>query len=214
MVITYDLATIPDGPELRSVVATPATIGGRDELRVSLTDEVTLRGVPGVDYVDQPTFVILPVDVENGTLEVDVRSGLNELAPDDARGFAGLAYRISEDRDRFEAVYVRPLNGRPLNPPSPREHRAIQYFAYPEWPFDRLREERPDGPYESGADIVPGAWMTLKLRIDGTHLTAWIDGVEVLSVAPTLVAPAVGQLGLFVDIGTEAYFANLRITSA
>jgi hypothetical protein len=127
-----------------------------------------------------------------------------KLAPDYARGFAGLAYRISESRDRFEAVYVRPLNGRPLNPPSPREHRAIQYFAYPEWPFDRLREERPDGPYESGADIVPGVWLTLKLQVGNDRLAAWVDGVEVLSVSPTLVASAPGQLGLFVDIGTDA----------
>jgi Domain of Unknown Function (DUF1080) len=211
--ITYDLAALPDGAELHSVVASPATIDGRDVLRVSLTDEVTLLGAPGVDYIDQPTFVILPVAFENGTLEVDVRSRLNELAPDHARGFAGLAYHISEERNRFEAVYVRPLNGRPLNPPRPREHRAIQYFAYPDWPFDRLRAERPDGPYESGADIVPGTWMTLKLHIDGSRLTAWVDGVEVLSISPTLIAPTIGQLGLFVDIGTEAYFSNLRITS-
>jgi hypothetical protein len=134
MKTSYDLATLPQGAELRSVVATPTTLNGRAVLRISLTDEVTLHGTPGVDYVDQPTFLILPVSFENGTLEVDVQSGLNALAPDYARGFAGLAYRISEDRDRFEAVYVRPLNGRSLNPPSPREYRAIQYFAYPGWP--------------------------------------------------------------------------------
>ncbi|HEY8662266.1 MAG TPA: family 16 glycoside hydrolase [Propionibacteriaceae bacterium] len=214
MEITYDLTTLPEGAELRSVVATPATRDGRQVLRVSLTDEVTLHGAPGVDYVDQPTFVILPVPFENGTLEVDVCSGLNALAPDYARGFAGLAYRISDAREWFEAVYVRPLNGRSLNPPTPRERRTIQYFAYPDWPFDRLREERPDGPYESGADIVPGAWLTLKVHVDGDRLTAWIDGVEVLSVAPSLVPASRGHIGLFVDIGTEAYFSNLRITPA
>jgi len=214
MEITYDLTTLPEGAELRSVVATPATRDGRQVLRVSLTDEVTLHGAPGVDYVDQPTFVILPVPFENGTLEVDVCSGLNALAPDYARGFAGLAYRISDAREWFEAVYVRPLNGRSLNPPTPRERRTIQYFAYPDWPFDRLREERPDGPYEPGADIVPGAWLTLKVHVDGDRLTAWIDGVEVLSVAPSLVPASRGHIGLFVDIGTEAYFSNLRITPA
>ena len=214
MEITYDLTTLPDGAELRSVVATPATLDGRQVLRVSLTDEVTVNGVAGVDYVDQPTFVILPVAFENGTLEVDFCSGLNALAPDYARGFAGLAYRISDAREWFEAVYVRPLNGRSLNPPTPRERRTIQYFAYPDWPFDRLREERPDGPYESGADIVPGAWLTLKVHVDGDRLTAWIDGVEVLSVAPSLVPASRGHIGLFVDIGTEAYFSNLRITPA
>src|SRR5664280_1256783 len=82
MDITYDLTTLPEGAELRSVVATPATLDGRQVLRVSLTDEVTLHGAPGVDYVDQPNFVILPVSFENGTLEVDVCSGLNALAPD------------------------------------------------------------------------------------------------------------------------------------
>ena len=214
MEITYDPTTLPDGAELRSVVAEPATLDGRQVLRVSLTDEVIVNGVAGVDYIGQPTFVILPVSFENGTIEVDVRSGLNELAPDYARGFAGLAYRISQDRDRFEAVYVRPLNGRLLKPPSPREHRAIQYFAYPDWPFDRLREEYPDGRYESGADIVPGSWLTLKVHVDGDRLTAWIDGVEVLSVAPALTPASQGHIGLFVDIGTEAYFSNLRITQA
>jgi len=214
MEITYDLTTLPDGAELRSVVAEPATLDGRQVLRVSLTDEVTVNGVAGVDYVDQPTFVILPLAFENGTLQVDLCSGLNALAPDYARGFAGLAYRISDDRDRFEAVYVRPLNGRSLNPPSPREHRAIQYFAYPDWPFDRLREEYPDGRYESGADIVPGSWLTLKVHVDRDRLTAWIDGVEVLLVAPSLVPAPRGHIGLFVDIGTEAYFSNLRIAQA
>ena len=52
-----------------------------------------------------------------------------------------------------------------------------------------------------------------ELHIDGSRLTAWVDGGEVLSVSPTLIAPTIGQLGLFVDIGTEAYFSNFRITS-
>jgi hypothetical protein len=107
MDITYDLASLPDGVELSSVVATTTTLDGREVLRVSLTEDVTLHGAAGVDYVDQPTFVILPVEFENGTLEVEICSGLTELAPDYARGFAGLAYRISDGRDRFEATSCR-----------------------------------------------------------------------------------------------------------
>jgi hypothetical protein len=42
-----------------------------------------------------------------------------------------------------------------LHPPSPRDQRAIQYFAYPDWKLDRLREQYPDGNYEAGADIGP-----------------------------------------------------------
>jgi hypothetical protein len=121
MEITYDLATLPEAAELRSVVATPANLEGRQVLRVSLTDEVTLNGVAGVDYVDQPTFVILPVPFENGTLEVDICSGLNELAPDYARGFAGLAYRISDARDRFDG----PGLARPHRPVRRHRHRGV-----------------------------------------------------------------------------------------
>ena len=62
-----------------------------------------------------------------------------------------LAYRVVDTEARFESVYLLPLNGRKTNPPSPRDKRAIQYFAYPDWKFDRLRKEYPDGRYESRA---------------------------------------------------------------
>jgi len=60
-------------------------------LRVELTDEVTLQGKPGVDYVDMPTFVIIPADFNNDTIEVDILSRLNGKGPADARAFAGIA---------------------------------------------------------------------------------------------------------------------------
>ena len=208
---TYDLGELPEGSTLRSVTVVPTTIVGRVALRVELTDSVTFDGRPGVDYVDQPTFVIIPATFINGSIEVDILSRLNGKGPADARAFAGIAYRIIEDGDRFEAIYLRPLNGRKTNPPAPRDQRAIQYFAYPDWPFDRLREEYPDGRYEAGADIGPDEWTNLKIDIDKTRLTAWIDGTEVLRVAETKATPATGAVGLFVDIGSESYFSNLTI---
>ena len=74
------------------------------------------------------------------------------------------------------------MNGQKTNPPSPRDQRAIQYFAYPEWKFDRLREQYPDGDYEAGADIGPDEWITLKLDIDDTSLTANVNGNETLTL--------------------------------
>ena len=177
----FDPTRLPAGARLRSVTAAPATAAGRTALRVELTDAVTLRGTPGVDYIDMPTFVIIPARFTTGTIEVDILSRLNSKGPADARAFAGIAYRITDDGDRFEAVYVRPLNGAKTSPPPPRHQRAVQYFAYPDWKFDRLRVEYPDGRYEAGADIAPDT---------------------------------AGAVGLFVDIGTEAYFSNLQITSA
>lgn len=70
-------------------------------------------GSPGVDFVDQPTFVILPLDLAAGRLEVDISSDLLPDAPDYARAFAGLAFAIADDCSTFEAVYIRPYNGLP-----------------------------------------------------------------------------------------------------
>ena len=208
---THSLTELPEGSELRSVTAATAEVAGRTALRVELTDAVTLQGKPGIDYVDMPTFVIIPASFENGTVEVDILSRLNGKGPDDARAFAGIAYRISDGGDRFEAVYVRPLNGWKANPPSPRDQRAVQYFAYPDWKFDRLREEFP-GRYETGADIGPDEWINLRIDIDDTRLSVAVNRTEALTVPETMAVPAAGNIGLFVDIGSESFFSNLRVT--
>ncbi len=209
---THDLTKLPEGSELRSVTAVPTEVSGRRALRVELTDAVTLQGMAGVDYVDMPTFLIIPASFENGTIEVDILSRLNGRGPADARAFAGIAYRITHGGDHFEAVYLRPLNGWKTNPPSPRDQRAVQYFAYPDWKFDRLREEFPDGRYEAGADIGPDEWTNLRIDIDGTRLTAAVNGTEALRLTETKSAPAAGNIGLFVDIGSESFFSDLRVT--
>jgi hypothetical protein len=205
---TYDLAVLPEGSTLHSVTATPAVASGRTALRVELTDAVTLQGAPHIDYVDMPTFVALPAAFENGTIEVDILSRLNGKGPPDARAFAGIAYRIAGDHERFEAVYVRPLNGSKASPPPPRDQRAVQYFAYPEWKYERLREKYPDGRYEAGADIGPDEWIHLKIDVD-TQVKVTINGTETLAIADTKGKQAAGSIGLFVDIGTEAFFSNL-----
>lgn len=211
---TLPLAELPAGATLHSVTATPVELDGRRALRISLTDEVTLNGTPDVDYHDEPTFVRIPADFDSGTIEFDVRSRLNAMAPEYARAFAGIAYRINADRSHFESVYLRPMNGLSLNPPGPRAQRAAQYFVYPEWKFDRLREVYPDGPFEAGADILPEVWHHVRVDITASTVVLTVDGQHVLHVDETLAEPVRGDLGLWVDIGTEAYFADLVITPA
>lgn len=210
---SFPLDVLPRGAELLSVDADVVSFDGRDALRASLTSE-TANGEPGVDYVDRPTFVILPVDFRNGRIDLEINSGLREDAPDYARGFAGIAYRVSADAQHFESVYVRPTNGRPLNPPAPRHQRAIQYFSYPEWPYERLRNEFPDSGFEAGADIVPNEWLSLSVEIQEDRVVASVNGEKVLDIADTMTAPSSGRVGLWVDIGTVAYFSNLVITPA
>jgi hypothetical protein len=58
---------------------------------------------------DEPTFVkIRDVDFQNGTIEVKVLSRLIPNAPDWARGFIGLAFRIDDKNTAFESIYIRP----------------------------------------------------------------------------------------------------------
>jgi concanavalin A-like lectin/glucanase superfamily protein len=209
--VRHSLTGPPSGAALRSVTAVPAQVDGRAGLRVQLTDEVAHEGTPGVDYVDQPTFVMIPAEFRTGTIEVDVRAGLTPTAPDYARGFAGIAYHLLDGGDRFEAVYLRPLNGASLDPPAPRQLRAVQYFAYPDWPFSRLRETYPEGVYEAGADITPDRWIHLAVTVDESTVTVSVDGVEVLTVREPKSAPVSGAIGLFVDIGTRAEFADLVV---
>ena len=165
-----------------------------------------------MDYVDQPTFVILPVMLRTGRITVDILSRLKSGAPEFARAFAGLAYHISDDCRAFESVYLRPLNGLKCAPPPPRHKRAIQHFAYPDWPFDRLRERFPDNPHEASADIGPDEWIRLDLSIGEKSVTAQVNGTTVLSVTDTLVPAISGRVGLWVDIGTEAFFSNLTVS--
>lgn len=209
--IHYDFGSLPEGARPQSVTASPVTIDGKHALRVTLTDEAS-NGEPNIDFVDMPTFLTIPLAFQNGTLAVDLYSKLRDDAPSYARGFAGLAYRISDCNDIFEAVYLRPLNGQKAMPETPRDKRAVQYFAYPNWRFERLRQEYPDGRFESGANIGPAEWVNLKLEIEDTHLTVFVNGVECLSLDKTKAEVNMGNIGLFVDIGTEAFFSDLRIT--
>jgi hypothetical protein len=159
-----------------------------------------------------PTFVRIPADFRNGTIEVDLLSRLNGKGPPAARAFIGVSYRITDSEAHFETIYLRPLNGRKKSPPSPRDRRAVQYFAFPDWKFDRLRQDFPDGHYESGADIAEDEWITLRLDVDERRVRVAVDGKEELTLTDAKGAPAAGGIGLWVGMGTEGYFANLRVT--
>jgi hypothetical protein len=205
----YGLHEVPAGATLHKVTAAPAEYKGRKALKVEFTDAAN-KDRPAVGG-DMPTFVLIPTNFKNGTIEVDLLGRLNGKGLPDARAFVGLAYRVDGEA-RFEAVYLRPLNGRKKNPASPRDKRAIQYFAYPDWKFGRLRREYPDGRYESGADIADDDWITLKLDIDDTRVRVSTNGKEELALTDTKAAPEAGGIGLWVGRGTEGYFTNLRIT--
>jgi hypothetical protein len=175
-------------------------------------DTIRVTKDPKVTAVDEATFAkLLDSCFNNGIIEVKVRSKLLEDAPDFARGFIGIAFRIDESNSKFECIYIRPTNGRAAD--QLRRNRSTQYFSYPDFKFDRLRNESP-GVYESYADMGLNEWITIKLEINAEKAKLYLNGQDhpVLLVNDLkLGANASGGVGLWVDVGTEGHFTDLSI---
>lgn len=165
-----------------------------------------------VKTVDQPTFVkVKGVDFRNGTIEVSVLSRLLPNAPALARGFIGIAFRINDSNTRFESIYIRPTNERADN--QLQRNHSIQYVSYPDYDFERFRKEAP-GEYEAYADMGLNEWIRLKIEVKGKQAKLFLNGDK----HPSLVVndlkhgpAASGAIGLWVDVGTEGFFTDLKI---
>jgi hypothetical protein len=188
------------------VEASVATLDGRDCLRLALEPD-RRKGELGRDFGDEPTFLLLPETVEPMVIEADLRASLLPDAPDGARGFIGLAWNVQPDP--FEVACLRPLNGTTYAPPPPRDQRGVQYFAYPDAKFDRLRETAP-GRYEAAADVRLDHWHHLRVTLDA-GLRVEVDGTHVLTLDHRLLPAGAGKVGLWVDIGTEGFFSRVTV---
>lgn len=167
---------------------------------------------PKVEAFDEPTYARqVGSAFANGVIEVSVYSRLLEDAPDFARGFIGVAFRVDENNSNFEAIYIRPTNGRCDN--QIRRNASTQYFSYPDFKFDRFRRECP-GKYESYADMGLNEWIDIKIVVAGEQAKLFLNGGK----QPVLIvndlkhgSDASGAIGLWVDVGTEGFFRELKI---
>lgn len=167
-----------------------------------------------IKEADEPTFVrIKNIDFKDGIIEVNVLSRLLPTASPTDRGFIGLAFRINDNNSKFECIYIRPTNGR-ANEQLRRNH-SIQYFSFPDYKFQRLRKESPE-MYESYADMGLNEWIKMKIVVKGNQAKLYLNNNK----QPSLIvndlkhgADASGAIGLFVDVGTEGYFSDLKVTT-
>lgn len=182
---------------------------------VELDGEKTLRVVKAEKIMkfDENTYAkLVDSSFHNGIIEVKMLSRLLDNAPDFARGFIGIAYRINDDDTKFESFYLRPTNGRTDDPI--RKAHGCQYFSYPKYTFEYFRDNNIKG-YEAPVDIGLNEWITLRAVIEGSRAEFYVNDDK----EPTLVvndmkhgANHTGAVGFFVDIGTEAFFKDLKIT--
>ncbi len=142
-----------DKLELHSVHAEAATYRQRPAVHLtpSGNGERNLAIVQGSSFQD-------------GIIEADVAGapapGVNEAA----RGFIGIAFRVQSGGSKLELFYIRPTNGRAAD--QLRRNHSTQYESFPDWPWNRLRQEAP-GVYEAYTDLETGAWTRMKIVVAG-----------------------------------------------
>lgn len=197
------------GLQPHNVEIKPIVYQGRKAIQVMPTTEADSGAVPGSGGGG---IVVLPkVTFHNGTIELDVAGKPRAGAPGDARGFVGVAFRVNADASKYECVYIRPTNGR--SDDQLRRNHSTQYCSHPDYEWQRLRAESP-GKYESYVDLQPGQWTKIKVEANGLTMKLYVNGAAqpALIVNDLKMGDAQGSVALWVGLGTEAYFANLRVT--
>ena len=150
---------------------------------------------------------------KDGAIEVELAGKPAAGSFAGARGFVGIAFRIQSGGSKYECIYLRPTNGRADD--MLRRNHATQYASEPDWPWDRLRKESP-GVYESYVDLETGAWTRYKIVVRGTRAELYVhDAAQPCLIVKDLkLGDGAGAVALWVGPGTEAYFANLKVTTA
>ena len=177
---------------LRIVNRKAAASNSGTAVRVTASQGIGLIWIGGTDFGD-------------GTIEADV-CGRDV----DSESFVGVAFH-RKDEQTFEAVYVRPFNFRGRN--AERRQHAVQYIAEPDYDYSRLRATFPEA-FEHAVDplIAPTAWIPLRIVVHDGRVRVFVGqgNTSALDVRELRTA-ARGQVGLYVDNGSDGVFANVRI---
>ncbi len=199
------------GLQPQNVAVDAVTYHGRKAVRVMPSSAADAELAAAKNGEGGGIVVLAGTSFHNGTIEVDLAGKPRAGAPTDARGFVGVAFRVASDPLKYECIYVRPTNARADD--QVRRNHSTQYISMPEYEWWRLRREAP-GSYESYADLVPGEWTKIKIEVDGLKARLYVND----SPQPALVVndlkhgDAEGAVALWIGMGAEAYFANLRLS--
>jgi hypothetical protein len=196
------------GLELRNAKGDVVTYRGRRAVRL-LEPDPTAGGAqatePSLAIVTGPNF-------KDGTIEAEVAGLPRGGASETARGFIGIVFRVQPHAAGFEAIYLRPTNGRADD--QIRRNHSTQYISYPQYPWERLRKEAP-GVYESYVDLEPGVWTRIKITVSGHRARLSVNGASqpCLIVNDLKLGETAGQVALWIGPETEGYFSSLSVQS-
>ncbi len=192
------------GLKAHKVAIAPAVYQGRAAIRVTEPAAGPVQGEDRLVLIEGTLF-------RDGVIELDLAGRPAAAAGEGARGFVGVAFRVSDDVSRYECFYLRPTNGRADD--QVRRNHSAQYVSFPDFPWQRLRKETPE-KYESYIDLVPGDWTKVKVEVRGLKARLYVHGAEQpgLIVNDLKLGEGQGMIGLWIGPGTEAHFSGLRIS--
>jgi hypothetical protein len=201
-VITPDLSRINDAKTWSLINADfdATTKDGKSAIQLMPKGKVDKGSNVGLALVQGLEF-------GEGTLEVDLK-GKGKLLG----SFVGLAFNVVDGKT-FEAVYFRPFNF--MRDPESFRARAVQYVAWPDNPWEKLRKATP-GKYESTVNPVPDPadWFHARVEVTQKKVRVWVDDAkEPCLVVDRLASRTKGKVGLWVD-SHEGWFGNLKIVPA
>jgi hypothetical protein len=178
-------------------------------------ERVTYQGRLAVRLIEQgepdcAIAILSGSDFRDGVIEAEIAGMPRRDAPQDMRGFVGIAFHVQAHGSRFECFFLRPTNGRADD--QLRRNHSTQYISYPDYPWYRLRDESP-GVYESYTDLVPGDWTPVKIVVSGARAELYVNRAEqpCLIVNDLKLGAIRGQIALWIGSGTEAFFSTLTV---
>jgi hypothetical protein len=145
------------------------------------------------------------IKFSSGTIDLDLK-GKDVLQ----QSFIGIAFHGVND-STYDAVYFRPFNFHATDPI--RKIHAVQYVSQPEFPWNRLREER-NGVFEKAlvAPPDPNNWFHTRIEVKENTITVYVNDDKVPSLTvQKLNNRKDGNIGIWVGNGSGGEFANLEI---
>ena len=189
-------------PDLKAV---PVSKGWKGA--VSAAKLVEKDGAAAIEF-DKPGQNVVWLDgfeFSTGTLEFDAKG---KSAPPQS-SFVGVAFRTVDDKT-YDVVYFRPFNFRAAD--AERKSHAVQYVSEPQWPWQRLRQEKP-GQFEKPVEPAPegDAWFHAKVVIEKRQVKVFVNGAAEPSLTVNELSDRTGgSVGLWCN--GYGVIANLKIT--
>ena len=190
--LTPDLKAVPEGKGWKGSIGATKLIEKDGAAAIEFNS-------PGQNVVWLDGF-----EFSSGTIEFDAKG---KSAPPQS-SFVGMAFR-TVDAKTHDAVYFRPFNFRAVDPE--RKSHAVQYVSEPQWPWQKLRQEKP-GQFEKPIDPAPDgdAWFHAKVVVEKRQIKVFVNGApEPSLVVNELSERAGGSVGLWCN--GYGVIANLKI---